>query len=89
MDKKDGNLQTCVGAEKLMVGSGMLGMKTTDDSHSKGVTCLLMKNALGLVLDKTWQSLCLKTQSQLWDTQTKRNQIWDARPDEQVDKHKS
>ena len=58
----------------------MLGMKTNDDSHLKGATCLSMENALGLVLDKTQQSLCPKTQGQLWDMQTKRDQLWDVKP---------
>ena len=80
MDEKDGNLQTCVGAEKLMVGSGMSGMRTNDDSHLEGATCLSMENASGLVLDKTQQSLCPKTQSQLWDMRMKCDQLWDVRP---------
>ena len=63
-----------------MVGCGMQGMKTNDDSHLTGATCLSMENDSGLVSDETKQSLCPKTQSQLQDTQTKRDQLWDAKP---------
>ena len=41
-------------------------MKTNNDSHSKGATCLLMENNSSLVLDKTQQPLCPESAINSW-----------------------